>query len=317
MEKCNGAMRSPDSKVVTEVLILERRTSINPLENRNKVIATKFRVRESVMQGKDDIRLKAKCLLRLRKFGEASGNWHQIWRAKIPPKVKNLLWRIGRNALPTRARLNSRGVQCPEHCAVCNDGTTSFSVLLGSIWKRRNGKVWNNITESNITVCERARHLITSWTQAQQTDSYANTPEPIQQHTNWEKPSRRRYKCNIDASFSSTHNKVGIGMCIRDDQGRYVATKTEWLEPILDVEIGEATGLLTALKWVGELQLRDVNFEMDCKRVVDCLYSSKTYNSDLGDILRDCRIILVQGTNEGENEPTLVEVYHRTIVDSR
>ncbi|MCH95758.1 cytochrome P450, partial [Trifolium medium] len=81
-------------------------------------------------------------------------------------------------------------------------------------------------------------------------------------------------------------------MCIRDDQGRYVTAKTEWLEPILDVEIGEAMGLLSALKWVDELQLRDVDFEMDCKRVVDCLYSGRTYNSDFGDILRDCRNVL-------------------------
>ncbi|GAU17471.1 hypothetical protein TSUD_340140 [Trifolium subterraneum] len=273
-----------------------------------------------------------------------AGNWHQIWRAKIPPKVKNLLWRIGRNVLPTRATLNSRSVQCLVHCAVCNDSAEDsihilflcprstecwqqaglwnqidaglntsnniadillfilqslnkeqqeiFSVLLWSIWKRRNAKVWDNITESNTNVYERAQHLLTSWKQAQQTRSYANTPQPIQQRTNWEKPSQGRYKCNIDASFSSTHNKVGIGMCIRDDQGRYVAAKTEWLEPILDVEIGEAMGLFSAVKWVDELRLSDVDFEMDCKRVVDCLHSSRTYNSDLGDILRDCRVIL-------------------------
>jgi hypothetical protein len=39
-----------------------------------------------------------------------AGNWQQIWRAKIPPRVKNLLWRICRNVLPTRVRLNSRGI---------------------------------------------------------------------------------------------------------------------------------------------------------------------------------------------------------------
>ncbi|GAU43413.1 hypothetical protein TSUD_398900, partial [Trifolium subterraneum] len=167
-----------------------------------------------------------------------------------------------------------------------------FSVLLWSIWKRRNAKVWDNITESNTNVYERAQHLLTSWKHAQQTRSYANTPQPVQQRTNWEKPSQGRCKCNIDASFSSTHNKVGIDTCIRDDQGRYMAAKIEWLEPILDVEIGEAMGLFSAVKWMDELWLSDVDFEMDCKRVVDCLHSSRTYNSDLGDILRDCRVIL-------------------------
>jgi hypothetical protein len=49
-----------------------------------------------------------------------AGSWNLIWRAKIPPKMKNLLWRISRNILPTRLKLNSRGVQCPTSCVVCN-----------------------------------------------------------------------------------------------------------------------------------------------------------------------------------------------------
>ncbi|MCH81376.1 ribonuclease H protein [Trifolium medium] len=49
------------------------------------------------------------------------GGWNLIRRAKISPKVKNLLWRIGRNILPTRMKLNSRGVQCPVNCAMCSE----------------------------------------------------------------------------------------------------------------------------------------------------------------------------------------------------
>jgi hypothetical protein len=61
---------------------------------------------------------------------------------------------------------------------------------------------------------------------------------------------------------------------------------------ILDVEIGEAIKLLRALKWTDELQLHDINFEIDCKRVVDSLYSKRTYNSDLESILNYCRFML-------------------------
>ncbi|PNX93134.1 estradiol 17-beta-dehydrogenase [Trifolium pratense] len=35
----------------------------------------------------------------------------------------------------------------------------------------------------------------------------------------WEKPTQERYMCNIDASFSTQLNCVGIGTCIRDDEG--------------------------------------------------------------------------------------------------
>jgi hypothetical protein len=78
-----------------------------------------------------------------------AGNWQQIWRAKIPPRVKNLLWRIGRNVLPTRVRLNSRGIQCPENCAICNDGVEdSIHVLFlcphnMACWQQEG--LWNHI----------------------------------------------------------------------------------------------------------------------------------------------------------------------------
>ncbi|GAU29840.1 hypothetical protein TSUD_223860 [Trifolium subterraneum] len=246
-----------------------------------------------------------------------AGNWHHIWRAKVPPKVKNYCGGSAVMCYPHVQVCTAAVTECWQQAGLWNQihpglNTSNniadillfilqslnkeqqeiFSVLLWSIWKRMNAKVWNNITESNTNVYERAQHLLTSWKQAQQTRSYANTSQPVQQHTNWEKPSRGRYKCNIDASFSSTHNKVEIDMCIRDGQGRYVAAKTEWLEPIVDVEIGEAMGLFSAVKWVDELRLSDVDCEMDCKRVVDCLHSSRTYNSDLRDILRDCTVIL-------------------------
>jgi hypothetical protein len=123
-----------------------------------------------------------------------------------------------------------------------------FSVMVWSIWKRRNNQVWDNVADSNRTVCERARHLITSWRQAQHIRSHVSNQQPAPQQMHWLKPSPGRYKCNIDASFSSISNKVGIGMCIRDAHGSFVAARTKWIEPILDVEIGEAIGLLSALR---------------------------------------------------------------------
>jgi hypothetical protein len=36
-------------------------------------------------------------------------------------------------------------------------------------------------------------------------------------------------------------NKVGINLCIRDDQGQYVVAKIEWYSPILDVDTDEGS----------------------------------------------------------------------------
>ncbi|PNX87003.1 cytochrome p450 [Trifolium pratense] len=67
------------------------------------------------------------------------------------------------------------------------------------------------------------------------------------------KPAIGRYKCNIDASFSAQQNRVGLGMCIRDDEGRFVLAKTMWISPICSVDLGEALRLIHAINWVREL----------------------------------------------------------------
>jgi hypothetical protein len=144
--------------------------------------------------------------------------------------------------------------------------------MVWSIWKRKNNQVWDNITDSDQTVCERAMHLITSWRNAQNLRALANSVQQVPQQAEWRKPISGRYKCNIDESFSPAANKVGISMCIRDGQGRFVCARTKWFEPILDVGVSKALGLLSALRWIDELQLGDMDIEMDCKRVVDGRY---------------------------------------------
>jgi hypothetical protein len=47
--------------------------------------------------------------------------------------------------------------------------------------------------------------------------------------------------------------ELAFAMCIRDDEGRFVIAKTERLIPLLDVDLGETLGLLSALYWMCDL----------------------------------------------------------------
>jgi hypothetical protein len=88
-------------------------------------------------------------------------------------------------------------------------------------------------------------NLLTDWKGAQNY-KYLHS----QQHNSairWSKYPISQYKYNIDASFSKQQNKVGIGIYIRDDQGKFVLTKTKWISPSTYVDIGEALDLLSAL----------------------------------------------------------------------
>jgi hypothetical protein len=66
----------------------------------------------------------------------------------------------------------------------------------------------------------------------------------------WTKPATGHFKCNIDASFSSQYNKVGIGIYIRDELGVFVLARYDQFTLVCAVHIGEALGLLSALTWV-------------------------------------------------------------------
>jgi hypothetical protein len=101
-----------------------------------------------------------------------AGQWNQIWRAKIPPKVKNLIWRIGRDILPTRKKLNSRGVQCPVHCTVCDDGDEDIMHVLfvcprsvqcwqrTGLWSHINARLVanNNATDTLFSLLQSLNH---------------------------------------------------------------------------------------------------------------------------------------------------------------
>jgi hypothetical protein len=56
-----------------------------------------------------------------------------------------------------------------------------------------------------------------------------------------------RIKCDIDASFFSSWNRIGICICLRDEDGVYVLAKTMSLSHKHAIEVGEALGSFYAL----------------------------------------------------------------------
>lgn len=279
------------------------------------------------------------------------GFWSGIWNLKVPPKVKNLIWRMCRGCLPTRVRLVDKGVTCPTNCASCasnsedllhvffdcpfalqvwnktglwssvhhaisvTDSAVSaifhllehlsadliqrLSSVLWSLWKHRNLKVWEDVTETSATVVERARHLVEDW-------QLANTPyicAPSLPHPQsaassshdhritWQPPGVGRYKCNIDAAFSSHVNRTGIGMCVRDAEGTFVLAKAFTYPCIVPVAVGEALGLHSALQWLSDMQFDNVDFETDSKLTADAFLSSRNDLSEFGCIISSCRLL--------------------------
>jgi len=47
------------------------------------------------------------------------GEWTSMWKMKIPQKIKVFLWRALQGVLPTRMRLQDKGVPCTDSCPFC------------------------------------------------------------------------------------------------------------------------------------------------------------------------------------------------------
>ncbi|CAJ2671909.1 unnamed protein product [Trifolium pratense] len=46
--------------------------------------------------------------------------WKEIWKAPVPNKVKNFMWRLTKNILPTRANLHKKGISLDLQCPLCH-----------------------------------------------------------------------------------------------------------------------------------------------------------------------------------------------------
>jgi len=244
------------------------------------------------------------------------GYWSGIWNLKVPPKVKNLLWRMCRGCLPTRVRLLDKGVVCPTNCAGCDSNhedllhvffsivlllynmtshrgsvqhalthtasTTDalfslletlsaklsqrLSTVIWSIWKHCNLKIWDDVIETSFVVVERARNMVEDWLLANTPDTSTSlapsqhtmvvstgTSTSSQHRPRWQPPTPRRYKCNIDAAFSSHRNRTGIGICVRDSEGTFVMAKTTTFPCTVSVDVEEALGFHSALQWLSDM----------------------------------------------------------------
>jgi hypothetical protein len=171
------------------------------------------------------------------------------------------------------------------------DDAALFGCILWSIWKQRNNQIWNNIIDAQSFVFSRAVSLLQDWRAVREAAATTSTVTHTAQQQIWRKPMAGRVKCNIDASFPVNSNRVGIGICVRDENGAFILAKTEWFSPKSDVHVGEALGLLVALNWVHELNLGPVEFELDSKRVVDIFHSSSRDFTEFGVIMDHCKLI--------------------------
>ncbi|KAK9090303.1 hypothetical protein Sjap_023480 [Stephania japonica] len=93
-------------------------------------------------------------------------------------------------------------------------------------------------------------------------------------------------------------NRVGMGTCIRESQGGFLKGMAKAIPGNYSpVEAEAIMALRESLTWVHNPNYDKVIFELDAKNVIDRLKGPDGDESELGQLLKDCKLILSMHTN--------------------
>lgn len=108
----------------------------------------------------------------------------------------------------------------------------------------------------------------------------------------WLPPSVGEVKCNLDATLFKENHCFGVGTCIRDYRGHFVKALTAWFDGVPTPMEAEAWGLKEAILWLGGMGTPNVSIELDCKLVTEDILDRSTNQSEFGQIVSDCRMLI-------------------------
>ena len=84
-------------------------------------------------QGKYTVKSAYKVLFGYQVEGDMRDKrmWNRLWNLKVPGQVKNLMWRVIKDVLPTKVCLNAKSVAVDTKCSVSNLG---LEITLHCFW---------------------------------------------------------------------------------------------------------------------------------------------------------------------------------------
>ncbi|CAN1142980.1 Uncharacterized mitochondrial protein AtMg00310 [Linum perenne] len=171
------------------------------------------------------------------------------------------------------------------------DSRDKASTVLWGIWNERNRRVWRNESCTAGTAMKLALDDVKNWS-AVQTPVVPHAHPAADPCGKWHAPPFGSLKCNSDVGFQATTNEMGMGIILRDCDGRVIGYKQwhdvgQWTP-----REGEAAALLSAMSWVVGIGYEDVIFECDAEAISQALASDEDDLPEFGCIIYRCRELL-------------------------
>ena len=135
------------------------------------------------------------------------------------------------------------------------------------MWFNRNVVRHCHSRQSTEEVVQLARFLLNEFQTANHTISQAkdNSDDP------WTLPLASNYKVNVDGAVFAQSQQAGVGVVIRDHDGRVTTTLSKVVhQPLRPLQMG-AKAMEERVTFAWDVGIRDVIFEGDSKIISDAL----------------------------------------------
>ncbi|XP_035546588.1 uncharacterized protein LOC118348634 [Juglans regia] len=144
------------------------------------------------------------------------------------------------------------------------------AVVMRGLWVRRNESIFEDIFKSPSQVISIAQNDLKEYKQALQMNKVAlrNNEEGGSRTLRWEKPRTGSVKANWDAAVDKKQRRVGLGVLIRDEDGKPLVAVEGQKDNVDHPAVAEAQALWKAMVICRDLRLEKVIFEGDAQVIV-------------------------------------------------
>ncbi|XP_024200343.1 uncharacterized protein LOC112203645 [Rosa chinensis] len=217
---------------------------------------------------------------------EGTQVWDTLWKLRIANKVKLFLWRACKGFLPCAANLFRRYREILTFVADVGGRRRQQSIVCGAVRGLRRNRFKHE------GVVEESKHIVWSaneWLNNFQTVTKDATQKRVK--VKWRPPTAPNLKLNTDAAIDYKKKKAGLGMVVRDGEGKLKCAGHKVLPGNPSIVAIEALAVYHGLLLCREAGFQNLVVESDSTIVIDALNKTKLDLSVEGGVLDDIKCL--------------------------
>ncbi|XP_035545169.1 uncharacterized protein LOC118348227 [Juglans regia] len=184
---------------------------------------------------------------------EVDRRWKDMWKLKVPEKVKLFMWKAGNEILPTRRNLQLRKIVEDSICPICKEIEETVMHVIwqcpaaSDVWAEFN-KILQKWSLNEDDLLSLWKKLVDKVGKAEMGE-IASVMREIRNQV-WKKPRESFIKANWDATVDQKEKKMRIGVMIRDEEGEVLVVVEGHQRNVDQPAVAKSYAL-----WKGDAQL--------------------------------------------------------------